>query len=241
MSKNDKKLRPAIINTYNFTNGGTDIQDQRMGTYTTSSKSKRFTRKVLSYLLDTARVNAQTIYYLILMKIPRESNSFDFAMDLIVELVTPLVESRPLKGLQDDIINKMGLFLNRIIDKTKETAALDATPLVPPKNVTTRAQAVESTSAIQAVPNVGPGPSLPRPKAIKFGNSGTKRRCNPCNQAISGKGKKKFKQNLTKNKWQCSICSKPVCKDHFHSVCFQCANSHIGENQDELDRQAMQD
>ena len=135
----------------------------------------------------------------------------------------------------------MSIFLNRVIDKTKETAALDAKSLLPAKNVTTRAQAVETTIAAQAVPKLAPGPSIPTPKAIKFGNSGSKRRCTPCSQTISGKGRKKFKDNLTKNKWQCSICSKPVCKDHFHSVCFTCANSHIGEKQDELDRQAMQD
>ena len=72
ITKNDKKQRPAIINAYNFTNNGTDVMDQRMVNYSTSSKSKWFSRKVVDYLLDTAIRNAQTIYNLNANQNPRK-------------------------------------------------------------------------------------------------------------------------------------------------------------------------
>ena len=108
ITKDDKKHRPAIINAYNFTNNGTDVMDQRMGNYSTSSKSMRYTRKVINYLLDTAVGNAQTIYHLNKNKPPRKSNSFDYRFETAEGLVTPHIERRPLKGLQDDVISLFG-------------------------------------------------------------------------------------------------------------------------------------
>ena len=41
--------------------GGTDIMDQRCGYYSIATKNPIWTRKVLALMLDTSRVNAQTI------------------------------------------------------------------------------------------------------------------------------------------------------------------------------------
>ena len=37
----DNKTKPAILKLYDFTKGGTDVVDQKMGTYTVKSKSRR--------------------------------------------------------------------------------------------------------------------------------------------------------------------------------------------------------
>ena len=37
----DKKTKPAVIKLYDFTKGGTDIADQKMGAYATKSKSRK--------------------------------------------------------------------------------------------------------------------------------------------------------------------------------------------------------
>jgi hypothetical protein len=57
----DGKDRPAIIAFYNYAMLGTDRMDQLGQNFTTRVKSKRWTMSVLSYILDTCRVNARTI------------------------------------------------------------------------------------------------------------------------------------------------------------------------------------
>ena len=48
----DDKCKPAIIKFYNFTKGGTDIIDQKMGYYTAKTMSRRWTMVAFAYLLD---------------------------------------------------------------------------------------------------------------------------------------------------------------------------------------------
>ena len=56
-TKDDNHSKPAIMKLYDFTKGGTDIMDQRIGSYTTNSKSVRWVSTAFSYMLDTMRVN----------------------------------------------------------------------------------------------------------------------------------------------------------------------------------------
>jgi hypothetical protein len=54
-------LKPAIVNYYNLTMGGTDIVDQLMSHKSVRWKSDRWTMSALSFILDTSVVNAITI------------------------------------------------------------------------------------------------------------------------------------------------------------------------------------
>ena len=63
---------------YDLIDGGTDIVDQRMDTYTTKSKSRKWTRVTLAYILDTIRVNSSTVVTLISNNNPKSSDSFKF-------------------------------------------------------------------------------------------------------------------------------------------------------------------
>ncbi|XP_020896597.1 piggyBac transposable element-derived protein 3 [Exaiptasia diaphana] len=67
VTKDDKKFKPAIFKLYDFTKGGTDIVDQRVGFYSCKSKSPRWTMIAFFFLLDTCRVNSCTAFCLLSM------------------------------------------------------------------------------------------------------------------------------------------------------------------------------
>jgi hypothetical protein len=123
-SKTENK-RPAIIELYNYIKGGTDIEDQCMGNYSTKMKSNKWTMNTFCYLLDTARVNSQSIYYKVKNESVRNSNSYKYAMDLAKALITPHIERREkdLTGIQSTILHKMALVLGRDLKLTKKREA----------------------------------------------------------------------------------------------------------------------
>ena len=113
--------KPAIYKIYDFTKGGTDIVDQRMGTYSVSTKSWRWVSTAFSYVLDTSRINAGTIYSLNTGKNPRAINSFNFGLELAMAMVKPFIESRSLVGLNSKVTQKIELVLEKkIIKKNAE-------------------------------------------------------------------------------------------------------------------------
>ena len=57
-TKNDNCHRLGLYKLYDFTKCGTDIADQRMGFYTTKTKSRKWTLVMFAYMLDIARVNS---------------------------------------------------------------------------------------------------------------------------------------------------------------------------------------
>ena len=86
-TRDDRKKKPSILKLYDFTKGGTDVMDQRIGTYSTKMKSRKWTKVSLSYVLDTCRVNASTVYALSKGDDPKKTGSFDFGWDLAESLV----------------------------------------------------------------------------------------------------------------------------------------------------------
>ena len=54
----DNKKEAALYKLYDFTKGGTDIVDQRMGFYTCKVKSHKWSMVAFAYILDTARMNS---------------------------------------------------------------------------------------------------------------------------------------------------------------------------------------
>ena len=112
-TKDDNKNKPALLKFYDFTKGGTDIVDQRIGTYTTNCKSNRWTTTAFSYILDTARVNSQTLYSHLTQQDPRKTNSFQFGMELVRELVLPLVLRRDRTYLSNAIRGKIIAVIGR--------------------------------------------------------------------------------------------------------------------------------
>ena len=110
-TKDDNKSKPQIFKFYDFTKGGTDIVDQMNDYFTTRAKSLRWVMIVLYYMLDTARVNAKTIWCI--------KNGIDhhkliyyiFCWDLAKTLTMPHVIRQDINGLGLIVQLKRNLFL----------------------------------------------------------------------------------------------------------------------------------
>ena len=89
------KASPLFTN-YMTSKSGTDIIDQKMGFYSCKSKSKRWTMNAFSYILDTCRVNASTIYATNNDLQPRNIKSVDFGFELAMSLIRPHIEQQSL-------------------------------------------------------------------------------------------------------------------------------------------------
>ena len=110
VTRDDQKKKPSVFKLYDFTKGGTDIVDHKIGSYTVKSKARKWTKVVFFYLLDTVRVNANTVYALVKNEIPTKSNAFQFGMELAESLVMPCIRSRSKIGLQKSILTKIRIF-----------------------------------------------------------------------------------------------------------------------------------
>ena len=107
----DAKKKPAIFRLYDVTKGGTDVVDQRMGSYTTKPKSRKWTVAALCYVLDTCRVNAASVLALNTGKHPRDVVSVEFGWDLVLQLVEPHMQRRKSENLPKSVQAKIGLML----------------------------------------------------------------------------------------------------------------------------------
>ena len=58
LTKDDQKDKPGIFKFYDFTKGGTDIMDQRVDANTANSKTRKWTKKILFFMIDICRVNS---------------------------------------------------------------------------------------------------------------------------------------------------------------------------------------
>ena len=74
--------------------GGTDVVDQKIHTYSVKTKTKRWSLTAFSYTLDTARVNAQTIYAFNNHKHPRDIDSYKAVRELGESLIGPQILKR---------------------------------------------------------------------------------------------------------------------------------------------------
>ena len=81
---------------YDFTKSGIDILDQRVETYTCKVKTRKWTLVALSYVLDMARTNSQTVYKINNEK--TEVDSFEFGWELAKSLVKNFMLERLQKG-----------------------------------------------------------------------------------------------------------------------------------------------
>ena len=87
--------KPAIINYYNLTMGGTDVVDQMMAHKSVRWKSDRWTMSTLAFILDTCAVNANTLFGVKFGIKKPDARKFRF--ELIHALVKPHILRR-VKG-----------------------------------------------------------------------------------------------------------------------------------------------
>ena len=113
VTRDDNKNKPAQYKLYDFTKGGTDECDQRVESYSTKPKSRKWTIVAFCYVLDMARINSGTIVALNKNENPRKSTvtSFDIGWELSRALVAPFIQARPLNGLTRSTILKTNLVI----------------------------------------------------------------------------------------------------------------------------------
>ena len=181
--------------------GGTDIEDQCMGNYTTKMKSKRWPMTAFCFMLDTARVNSQSIWVLANDEKGdvRKSNSYKFGMDLVKALIIPHIERRERNhstSLPKSTLYKMSLILGRDVKIRKKREA--------PVQIENFESFVDKQDA---------------------------KRCYQCMNALPTVGYTKAANSLSKLQTQCTTCGKAVCRKHLMNVCQPCARSFAVENQ----------
>ena len=111
--------------------GGTDIIDQRAQFYMCKPKSSRWTISVFSYVLDTSRINASTVWSMNNNENPRKIDSIGFGWELVKSLVVPYVNQRSVNGLSRSIQNKMSLVVvGKQVDRHE---GKDLSNKIPPK------------------------------------------------------------------------------------------------------------
>ena len=99
ITKDDGKSKLGIYKVHDFTKGGTDIIDQRLGFYTCKPKSRKLTITVFSFVIDMARVNLSTTFGIQKKYDPCKQDSFEYCRILLYQLVKPFIESRNFNGL----------------------------------------------------------------------------------------------------------------------------------------------
>ena len=105
ITMDDKAKKPALFKFYDYTKTGTDLMDQRMARrkYSAKAKSNKWTMVGFYYLIDTARINAQTVWSFNNGVDPRKSSSYEFGMRVAKSLITPMIVTRPLEGLSSKV------------------------------------------------------------------------------------------------------------------------------------------
>ena len=80
---------------------------------TTSTKCRKWNRKIFTYMIDVSRTNAQCVWSKNKQVDPRMSDSYEFMFNLAVQLVMPLVQHRNIhsKFLTSDIKRHISNFI----------------------------------------------------------------------------------------------------------------------------------
>ena len=163
---------------------------------------------VLAYLLDTARVNAQTIWSLVTNKNPRGTNSLQFGYDIALALILPQIENRPLIGLQGPVQRKMSFMLKRPVGKFG-AVALQPPPAAGGAAAVVAGAAAAARNAVRSM--------------TSFARYGEKeKRCHFCYIGLPSEGHKIEKNSITKIKTLCGSCGQPCCKKHYTIICSEC-------------------
>ena len=100
--------------------------DQRIGFYTSKAKSRKWSMVAFSYILDTARVNASTLFALNKKTDPLKQNSFEFGMAIVFSLVGPYIQNRDQARLNPGIKENISITLRSM--KLRNPAEKPKTP-----------------------------------------------------------------------------------------------------------------
>ena len=115
LQKMTAKASPLFTNYTTFPKAEQTLLIKKMGFYSCKSKSKRWTMNAFSYILDTCRVNASTIYAMNNDLHPRNIKSVDFGFELAMSLISPHIEQQSLIGINSSVVRKIEIVLGKKI------------------------------------------------------------------------------------------------------------------------------
>ena len=103
--------------------------DQQIGKYTTKVKSPKWTRVSFHYVLDTARVNASTVFALNFDLSAADVNALEIRWNLAESLVLPLERQRSTVGLSSKTQLKLSFLVgNQQTEQASPEASDKPTP-----------------------------------------------------------------------------------------------------------------
>lgn len=181
-----------------------------MEKFTTSTKSRRWSRKLLCYMFDVCRSNSQTIYAKNMGTNPRDFDSADFTWNLAKQLVMPMVQERKalqFRYLPADIKRTIEYFLTINRDQNQNQMAGVA------DNADGGAGDVNQNDPEAADNNLFPHP-------YKVSRN---KRCGECLARISGVGYSQAVKKVYTVDIQCQKCCARLCKEHMMVICKPCA------------------
>ena len=108
----DDKNKAGLYKLYDFTKGGTNIVDQRMGFYICKFRSRKWSMVAFSYIVNKACMNSSTLFALNGIKDPLKQSSFEFAMGIVCRLVGSFIQQRNQSHLAPSIKRKIALVLD---------------------------------------------------------------------------------------------------------------------------------
>lgn len=91
-----------------------------MGAYTTKSKSRKWTRVTLPFLLDTIKVNESTLAAFNINKIRKSIYSFSFHFESANDLGTANIARRHLIVLSSEILERCRAYLGDSYGKNQK-------------------------------------------------------------------------------------------------------------------------
>lgn len=106
ISPSSKNNKPEVINDYNKSKSGVDVDDQMIGKYTVKRFSRRWTMALFYDLINIAALNASRIFNSNSGKIPRKTFLQNLALQLIIRYAQRRLSTPTLPlTFRNDILN----------------------------------------------------------------------------------------------------------------------------------------
>ena len=191
--------------------------DQRISSYSTNTKSLGWNLTAFSYVLDSTRVNAQTIFSMNNGIDSRKINAFGFGWRLVHALTTPQIRRRQAEtGLQWITKQKIQLMLcnndeteNNCPSSINQRRGMEEQRY---SRVTQELQIDPTEASTSTAAAAVPSPVQP-----------LRKRCYTCIDSIRGPGYCAKRKKLPPQPNVCCRCSKNICKSHSLRICSTCS------------------
>ena len=166
------------------------------GKYCSKPKTRRWSIAFFSYVLDTTRVNAQTICALNTGKNARDIDSFEFGKNFAMELVKPHIRNRDISRMNQTILVKMLAFTqdNRYLRAILRMHEPPSPSDKPPHHGQSSSNQKRCDECIRSIEM----------------------------NMVTGKIRNKAIGNLTKLSSICEQCGNVRCKKHLLKICNSC-------------------